>query len=460
MIAVTIGRIFLNAWNKEYNKNYSAKEFFVNEFFPLFFDHPQYLLWIQNSPFVQMKKGQKVELITHEERQEKLTILHGKIDEGVRDASIAIGFPASEEKEFATTSGMVSDIDIKIETEDVYYSWIGGGLGVGVSGGYSIFFSHPQILLSLYKGWKVYRKHLNNSAVNNMPGNKINTWNGQWLSYSFSSKVYEEDPDFSSLFTFFKQKTKPLEFQTIFWGKLYFSLSKKLSDEPLCAYSLGQTNKTLGFMPVYLQAATGLIKIYETLFGKNEAISNAKVYENLFGIHIKRACELGALGLQALEPNGLRDYFGDKKPVFSFSKIAQKKDETNEAYEERKRKSLSKEYESIITFRTYKTWLLAMITKNKEEDLHYSEKVAKALIEYKNGDNSLSTLRSNMVKNILNSNIRKTFLENLPAIIKNADDSVIDLFKDLQKKVYLMTKEEFGYFIVLLKIDFAYLERK
>ena len=98
MIAATIGRTFLNAWNSKYQKEYSAKEFFENEYFPLFFDHPKYMLWIMNSPFVQMKKGQKPELLTHEERLEKLNELQDKIDSGFRDASVAIGFPASEEK--------------------------------------------------------------------------------------------------------------------------------------------------------------------------------------------------------------------------------------------------------------------------------------------------------------------------------------------------------------------------
>ena len=103
--------------------------------------------WVTNSPFVQMKKGQKPELLTKEDRLEKLNDLHEKIDSGLLYASIAIGFPASEEKEFATTSGLVTDLNINTDSEEVYLSWIGGGLGVGVAGGYSIFFDHPQILL-------------------------------------------------------------------------------------------------------------------------------------------------------------------------------------------------------------------------------------------------------------------------------------------------------------------------
>ncbi len=86
------------------------------------------MLWHTNSPFVQNEKRAKPHLLTEEERQEKLNNLAGKITAGDRDASVAIGFPASEVKEFATTSGLVSDIDQSADEEDVYLSWIAAGL--------------------------------------------------------------------------------------------------------------------------------------------------------------------------------------------------------------------------------------------------------------------------------------------------------------------------------------------
>jgi len=181
MIAANIGHTFLDAWNSKYQKKYSAREFFDKEYFSLFFNHPKYMQWVTNSPFVQMKKGQKPERLTHEERLKKLSDLHTKIDSGFRDASIAIGFPASEEEKFASISGLVTDLDLHSDAEEVYLSWIGSGLGVGVSGGYSIFFDHPEILLTLYDGWKVYRRFLNDITLSKMRANKINTWNGQCL---------------------------------------------------------------------------------------------------------------------------------------------------------------------------------------------------------------------------------------------------------------------------------------
>lgn len=462
MIAATIGRTFLNAWNEKYKKEYSAKEFFDKEFFSLFFDHPKYLLWVQNSPFVQMKKGQKPELLTHNERLEKLKNLHDNIDLGYRDASIAIGFPASEEKEFATTSGLVTDLNLQTDADEVYLSWIGGGLGVGVAGGCSIFFDHPHILLAIYEGWKIYRKFLNDPTLDKLAGNKINSWNGQWLSFAYSLD-YLENPDFGFLSNcnFFKQDEKEIVIDTVFWAKFYFNLSEKLSDETVTAYiySLGKTNKTMGFIPFRFHHGRSIMGIYKILFGENDALTQKKDYENMFGIHIKRACELGAIGLQALEPHGLREYFDKAKmPDFSTTSVTEKNGETPEAFEERKKKANQKNYENIISFRTYKTWLLAMITKNKQEDLHYSEEVAKALKEYR--ADAKKRDRANLLENeLLQAKTKKQFLDGLATLIKDVDPKLLETFKTLRDKVHLMTAEDFGYFVVLLKFDYAYQEK-
>jgi len=463
MIAATIGRTFLNAWNKKYKKEYSAKEFFEKEYFTLFFDHPKYMQWITNSPFVQMKKGQKPELLTHDKRMEKLNDLYAKIDSGQRDASIAIGFPASEEKEFATTSGLVTDLNLQSDAEDVYLSWIGGGFGIGVAGGYSIFFDHPQILLTLYEGWKVYRRFLNDQTLEKMRGNQINTWNGQWLNFAYSNMDYQENPDFGYLsnYDIFSQDEKLIEVNTIFWAKFYFNLSETLSDETVTAYiySLGQTNKTMGFIPFRFHQGRSILSIYKILFGENDALAQKKDYESMFGIHIKRACELGAIGLQALEPHGLREYFDKAKmPNFSTTTVTAKNGEASEIFEERKKKANQKNYENIISFRTYKTWLLAMITKNKQEDLHYSEEVAIALKKYR--ADAKKRDRANLLENeLLQAKTKKQFLDGLATLIKDVDPESLETFKTLRDKVHLMTAEDFGYFVVLLKFDYAYQEK-
>lgn len=183
MITTLVGKTFLKAYNDKYNTQYEAKEFFEDIFFQLFFNHPKYLQWVTNSPFVQMKKGQKVYSLSLEERNEKLVDFSDKVDTLNPDASFAIGFPAAEIKEFASTSGLVTDLAISTSEEEVYYSWFGGALGIGVAGGYSILINEPDILLEVFEGWKFYRKYLNDPTLEKLRGNQINSWNGQWLTY-------------------------------------------------------------------------------------------------------------------------------------------------------------------------------------------------------------------------------------------------------------------------------------
>ncbi len=463
MIAATIGRTFLKAYNSKMGQNMTAKEFFEKEYFEVFYNHPKYMQWVTNSPFVQMKTGQKPHLLKEEERREKLDNLHQKISEGATDASIAIGFPASEVKEFATTSGLVSDLEIDVDKEDVYLSWIGGGLGIGIAGGYSIFFDNPEVLLNLFEGWKVYRKFLNDSTLESLRGNQINTWNGQWLNYRYN-KYFREDFDFSKLNTrgVFSVTDKLIEVNTIKWSELFFNLSNSFTEQTITGYvySLGQTNKTLGFYPFHFTKARKLIEYYKILFGEQAAINDAKVYESLYGIHIKRACELGSIGLQALEPKDLRKYYGnDSNLRLSKPKILPKKGESEDDFNLRKEKALYKDNENIITYRTYKTWLLAMITKNKEESLEYTAEVAKALHEYR--VNATKNDRKNLIQSeLLVAKSKKNFLDALTLIIKDVDEKALDVFKNLRDKVHMMTSEDFGYFVVLLKFDYAYEERK
>lgn len=528
MIAATIGHTFLKAYNEKQKKQMTAKQFFKEEMFQYFFNHKKYFQWPQNSPFVQgvttLNNGELglMEVIKDDEgntrqfeTEEALEIFCNKIqnepnfrgfktktkkqvkitssldiqrrklilDEFIEkvtdactknniEASIAIGFPASEIKEFATTSGLVTDIDLSIDEEEVYFSWIGSGLGIGVAGGYSLFFDQEDILLDLFDGWKVYRNFLNDDALNLLRGNQINTWNGQWLNYSYN-KDFQEDFDFSLLHNrnVFSVDEKKIEVNTVNWCQLFFNLSNEFSEKSLTGYvyTLGQTNKTLGFYPFLFHKASTLRSFYKQLFGEQAAIQQTNDYEKLFGIHIKRACELGSFGLQALEPKDLRKYYGDSKNLKLIKpKVNPKKGETEEAFDERKNKALQKDYENIIYYQTYKTWLLAMITKNKEESLEYTKEVAEALHAYRN--RSKKTDRINLIQNeLLVAKSKKAFIDALITVVEDTkkdantqdiDVSELDIYKTLRNNVHMMNTEDFGYFVVLLKFDFAYVERE
>ncbi len=65
-----------------------------------------------------------------------------------------------------------------------------------------------------------------------------------------------------------------------------------------------------------------------------------------------------------------------------------------------------KDDEKLILFRTFKTWLVAMLTKNKEEMLDYTSKIAKALHAYRSQGSG--TGHKNLIeKELLTAGTRK-----------------------------------------------------
>jgi len=217
---------------------------------------------------------------------------------------------------------------------------------------------------------------------------------------------------------------------------LFFSLSQLYPDKELTAYvySFGQTNKTIGFIPFQLKEGTNLRKVYSKLYG-NEYSFNSKEFESLFGIHIKRACELGSIGIQALRPEGLKEYMFDSKNL-----------------------SFKKEEENII-YHAYKTWLIAMLSKNKEEITDYTLELAKSILKYRNSGKGNS--RITLVENeLFSSKSKKSFIESLTMMVTEVDDDDLLRFKKLKDEIHLMTNEEFGYFSTLLKFDYAFVKKQ
>ena len=437
MITTLVGKTLLNAYNQKYMQEYSSKEFFEKIYFDLFFNHPKYLQWVTNSPFVQMKAGQKPEKLSLEDRQEKLFNLFEKAGNDVPDASFALGYPASEVKEYASTSGLVSDVAIQTNEDDIYLSWIGSGLGIGVAGGLSILINDEQIALEVFEGWKFYRKYLNDPTLSKLRGNQINSWNGQWLTYKLGSN-YRSDFDFTILSNegIFKVDANLAEVDTVNWTNLFFSLSKLYPERVLNSYiySFGQTNKTIGFIPIHLKSGIRLKNVFKQLFHSDKAFDNRE-FQSLFGMHIKRACELGNIGLHALRPESIKKYMGDANNL-----------------------SFKKENETII-YQSYKTWLIAMLSKNKEEITDYTLELAKLIQRYRAG--AKGTDRKNLIeKDLFAAKSKKGFLDALTQMVDSIEKTDLDNLKNLRDEVHLMTNEEFGYFNTLLKFDYAFVEKQ
>ncbi len=424
MVTSVIGKIFLDAYNAKYNTSYSAEQFFLEIFYPLFFDSNKYLYWVQNSPFVQMKKGQKVETLKSDERKEKLDNFIEKIDGGIADASIAIGYPASEEKEYATTSGQVSNLSFPTSKEDVYCSWFGSALGVGVQGGISIFFYNVDILLDVYEGWKLYRKAIDN--IDKLPGNKIMTWNGQWLAHRYSL-VFNEVDNMSG-FSPYTMKNNELSIDTVSWTKILIGIARKCSDKQMMGYvySYGQTNTTIGFIPFDLSQISRPGLLYEKFFG----IESGRKAEKLWGtaIGFAKACQQGVIGLRAMEPKGLRDYI-----------------------EKGKMPKLSDKEEQIISFNVYQSWIMAML--NNQDLWDKAQEFASELYKYSSGGNRAKTVNANKVKMVLEANNKMNFMRNMVDVIGDAEN--MEKMNEIASIINTMPSDNVPYFLTLIRFHYA-----
>lgn len=431
MITPTIGKIFLEAYNKKYGTNYDAKSFFVDVYHPLFFDSNKYMQWVANSPFVQMKKGQKVETLTSDERKEKLQEFIAKVDESKSpDSSIAPGFPASEEKEFATTSGQVSNLDLSVSKDDYYLSWIGSSLGIGLQGGLSILFSNPEILLDTFDGWKLYRKALNETEK--LKGNQVNTWNGQWLVHRYDKGNYYAEQPMAGFSPFETSKEGMMSIATQTWTKLLIGITRQFSSPKMMGYvySFGQTNTTLGFIPFNLEHIRRPIELYQRLFGEDEG----RKAEELWGTEkgLRACCQKGAIGIEAMQPKGLKQYMTTDKGV----KLPK--------YDEKQ----------IISFHTYQIWLLAML--NNQEMWDKSLEFAKALKSYAESGKKGRTTNSRQIDEVLGATNKRSFMDALSNIA--SDISGIDCIQEIAMTVNSMPTDNVPYFLTLVRFHAAALD--
>ena len=249
MYHALVGKRFVESFNHKESTNHSAKSFFDEVFFPLFFSGSKHLLYVNNSPTTQ---GATKNLPI----QELLSKIHEKVDQGSRDASMFIGAAASDPTQ--TTSGQVTGIAFDISEEEVYASWIGFGLGVTVEGGLSLLFDSEEVNFALFEGWQGYRNFLNETS--DLKGNQINTWNGQWLTFRLGNNWH---PDY-----LYKPVSDGKQLLTQSWTTLLFSLANQFPKTSLggYVYAFGQMNRTVGFIRLELPKVRSLSDIYRANF--------------------------------------------------------------------------------------------------------------------------------------------------------------------------------------------------
>ena len=425
MVTTNIGKIFLQAYNVKYEKNYTAKDFFDKVFFPLVLDSPKYLQWVQNSPFVQMKQGQRVETLTSEERREKLSEFHQKILMGSQDASVALGYAASEEKGFATTSGQVTNMELSITAEDVYLSWIGACLGLGVKGGISILFDQPALLLDIFEGWAVYRKLLD--EVPSLKGNQLSSaWNAQWLIHKYSRLFHPQNP-FAHLDPY-EEKAGVMGIKVESWTLLLIRICQHYTSPKVLGYvyGFGQMNTTIGFIPFVLSQIRRSFDFYDRLF-QMEREKAEPLWGTAFGL--QKACERGVVGLSAMEPKGLRDYILAKKMP----------------------KYKQENQQQTILFHTYITWIIAML--NNEELWAKALEFATVLQNFSTGNKQGKTSNSRKVDEVLKATNKKNFIESLVEIVGNSTE--VDVITKIASLVNTMPTENVPYFLTLVRFRYA-----
>ena len=439
MVTAIIGRSFLTLYNQQNRTDLSAKDFFEQVFFQLFYDHPKYMQWVSNSPFVQMSKGQKPHLLQPHERQDKLRALANKVGKGMADASTAIGYPASEVDEFATTSGQVTDLPLATDEETLYCSWIGSGFAVGVAGGQLILFDHPDILNALFDGWNQYRDYLNDPAYAGFRGNQINTWNGQWLTHRFGSEYKEYDPTRGFSDKAIEQSEGGYEVKTQTWLRLLLAVGRTLPAQRITGYvfKMGQTNSTYGFIPFDLKQIQRPSELYKILFGDYAYDRDTAKVEQLYAsaFSFQKACQMGTIGIQALEPKGLQDYMTTGRNAAKNFKY----DATNA--------------DNQITFNTYVTWLLAML--NKDEMWDEAGQAAELFQEYTKGSGHLKADRGNHVDKLKSAPRQQSFLDAMVPLIENATETTRPMLLELAQKVNRLPTDNFSYFLTLIRLRYA-----
>lgn len=430
MITSTIGKIFLDAYNEEHGTSYDARTFFLEQFYPLFFGQNKYMMTAGNSPlenpkisWEKMFKGE-IPYETEAQRKERYVKLIKKMDEARPDASIARGYSSLDV--CATTSGQVTDLALPLQKDDLFLSWFGDALGVGVEGGFSILFIQKYILLDIYKGWQLYRESLNNTPT--LKGNQINTWNGQWLAHYYDDRIYDSCSPLAGFNPYSKKKDGIINIDTQTWTKVLIGISKKYKDAKIMGYlySIGQTNTTIGFIPFDLAGIRKPLHLYKKLFGD----SNSKNAESLWGTAhgFKSSCTTGSIGIKAMEPKGLSAYM-----------------------ENRKKPKALKNNEEEISINTYKIWILAML--NNDELWDKSLELAEILQEASHDkDKSISTKRKNLVKTVLEATNKKQFISASTEVISLV--AKLDRFKILVKEIHNMPTDNVPYFLTLVRFQF------
>jgi hypothetical protein len=206
-------------------------------------------------------------------------------------------------------------------------------------------------------------------------------------------------------------------------------------------YNLGQTNTTVGFVPVDLTGIRSLGTLYRKLFTDSEYNTNQAYINATFGssFGFRRACQAGAIGIYAMQPKGLRGIMPQTGPSKESKLPAWKKDDQT----------------LRVQFHIYQTWLLAML--DKPDLWEESEKAARLLIAYESGAGKLKANRSNDVLAVLKAATKHQFLQALEPIIRASEPPAEAVA--LARSIHYLPEDNIKYYITLIRLRYAELDR-
>jgi hypothetical protein len=431
-----IGRRFLALWNERTGRDLSARQFFDEELHPVFFAHDKYLQWVPNSPFAQ-KVAQKDLVPGTTAAVVQLEKLHRNVRELAPDASFVIGFPAAGTT--GTTSGQVSGVGPRVAPDDVYCSWIGGALGVGVSGGLTLLLDEDEVLWALYEGWKTYRTLL--GQYDGLKGNQIDTWNGRWLTHALDEEFKPRQPLANFRFDeALDTKEGSSALKTQAWVKVLFALARHYKQRVTAyVYSLAQTNRTIGFVPLELDAVENMYQLSQRLFQLSPDIRDWQKITDLYETHygFARACQLGSIGLAAIEPAKLQDYLPGNDKKINLKTAADR-----------------------LRLDIYQLWILAML--NNQELYDAADRLAATLHNFARRDEHRDSRRGKvklgrLAETVFEKKSRPAFIERLADMLAEAGSSAAafrNTFDEAVRQVMLMPVDNFPLFITLVRFRY------
>jgi hypothetical protein len=417
-----IGKRLVACLNHRDGTDFTVRQFFDQVYIPLFFGSARLMQNINNSPFDQAITKQK-KPFTIELQQECLRLVHGKVQDLEPDASFFLGGPASGSIE--TTSGQVTSMRIPVKPDDVYASWIGAALGLTVQGGMALLVDDDAVLLTTYDGWMEYRRYLDQTpAVKPL---QINTWNGQWVTH----RMGRERNMMQNIIV--NKDGSALETQG--WVQLLFSLSYHFREGPLrpllaYVYSLGQSNKTIGFVRLNLLQVNRLVDLYRQLFTIPAGMQPA-AFESLYQTEMSfySACERTEVGLYALRP---KDAFNAQRSV--------------------PKAPTSTDTDKQLAFQTYQIWIIAML--NNKELLQRAQDLAEALEHFRQQGERGKVVNKQLVEDLLQKKGRRDFIEGLTELLYK-DPGHCEIYEQAAADILSLPVDNVALFITLLRFKYA-----